>query len=1072
MKPILLTIAGLHSFREEQEIPFAELGSLGVFGIFGPTGSGKSSILDAMTLALYGTVVRAGRRTQGILNHAEKHVKVALTFSLGQGEACRVYRAERRYVRKDQLAVSNTHSRLIAINGEQEEVLADKDREVTEQVTALLGLREEDFTRAVVLPQGRFAEFLNLGGKERREMLQRLFSLEQYGNVLINKVNDRLRMAETGHLEVESEQKGLGDASPAAVTAAQTAQEAAAQAEATAVAAYEAAAKHLAEAQAVYNLQVELEKKQHELAAHRRQAQQVQDMTAGLELAEKAARAAEILAEFTGSQAEEQSAAQGKQQAKDRAAALSQFAKQLAAAYTAARDTRLQREPELITRHAKLEAAAGLEAEAGKLKQMADTVAEQQRVQQQAGKAAGQALDQQTGLNSKLTEEIKKLEDQLALASVSADRRAQLQACLHASHGLQQSILAAEKIKQSGVQRKQHCDQIQTAAKQAEINLRRAEQRLSEKEAAEAQAAQAQLSAATAQLDQLLAGEKQAAVLRLAQELLDGQPCPVCGSTHHPHLADTRQAAASSTAPVNFEQEIATAKQNIAALTRRLSDTANAVAAERQALDQVRTAAAALAQQAVTALAELDTVRSEYREAQSAVKTAAAQLIAALQQSGRTIPATASAEAALTHVAELNEYISKQDRLAESLQEQLAGLRKKQQVCQLEIARLQQLVQASEAGLAAISAQRDSLTSQLLAKQQELTAVTQGVPAGELLARNAQELETIRRQERLAQQQYEQAAAALAEAEQEKARAETRWQEVSKRREILAVRLAAKLSEEGFADIPALTAALMTEARQQECHRLITDYSQTEQRLTGQCEQFITALNGRTISPTDWEQSQVQAQEAAAVKTAATAQRIEADKEYRDIAAKHQRWSELEKQRLELKTQRDCLQALRNLLRGNVFVEFLAQEQMGLVARQASERLKQITQHRYALELGSDGSFLIRDDANGGVKRPVSTLSGGETFQTSLALALALSAQIQLKGQYPLEFFFLDEGFGSLDQQALDVAMSTLEKLHLERLTIGIISHVAELKQRLPRRLVVEPAEPAGRGSRVRMEEA
>ncbi|MGL5513788.1 MAG: AAA family ATPase, partial [Sporomusa sp.] len=85
MKPISLKIAGLHSFREEQEIPFEQLGELGVFGIFGPTGSGKSSILDAMTLALYGTVVRAGRRTQGILNHAEKQVKVSFVFSLGQG---------------------------------------------------------------------------------------------------------------------------------------------------------------------------------------------------------------------------------------------------------------------------------------------------------------------------------------------------------------------------------------------------------------------------------------------------------------------------------------------------------------------------------------------------------------------------------------------------------------------------------------------------------------------------------------------------------------------------------------------------------------------------------------------------------------------------------------------------------------------------------------------------------------------------------------------------------------------------------------------------------------------------
>jgi exonuclease SbcC len=118
----------------------------------------------------------------------------------------------------------------------------------------------------------------------------------------------------------------------------------------------------------------------------------------------------------------------------------------------------------------------------------------------------------------------------------------------------------------------------------------------------------------------------------------------------------------------------------------------------------------------------------------------------------------------------------------------------------------------------------------------------------------------------------------------------------------------------------------------------------------------------------------------------------------------------------------------------------------------------------------SSGGFVIRDDANGGVRRPVSTLSGGETFLTSLALALALSAQIQLSGQYPLEFFFLDEGFGTLDPELLETVVEALEKLHIDSLTVGIISHVPELKSRLPRKLIVESAEPGGRGSRVYME--
>ena len=117
------------------------------------------------------------------------------------------------------------------------------------------------------------------------------------------------------------------------------------------------------------------------------------------------------------------------------------------------------------------------------------------------------------------------------------------------------------------------------------------------------------------------------------------------------------------------------------------------------------------------------------------------------------------------------------------------------------------------------------------------------------------------------------------------------------------------------------------------------------------------------------------------------------------------------------------------------------------------------------MELASDGSFIIRDDDNAGTRRPVNTLSGGETFQTSLALALALSTQIQLKGQHPLEFFFLDEGFGSLDQDLLETVMASLERLPHERLTIGLISHVGALQQRMLRRLMVKSAEPNGRGT-------
>ncbi len=1069
MKPITLKIAGLHSFREEQEISFEQLSELGVFGIFGPTGSGKSSILDAMTLALYGTVVRAGRRTQGILNHAEKQLKVAFTFALGQGGERHSYRVERRYVRKDQLAVANSYSRLVVIADEQETVIADKDREVTDQITALLGLREEDFTRAVVLPQGKFADFLNLGGKERREMLQRLFSLEQYGNVLLNKVSDQYRDVEISYIEIESEQKGLGDASPAAVATAQSALTSARQAEALVLVQFKEIEQRYQEAAEVNNLQDDLAKKQLEQGAHRRHETQMSEMAAALALAEKAERAAMVMDEYVAAEQVEQTAAALKQQVVARVAQLTDESKFIGTAYTAAQQARMKREPELIERRTRLTGAVTLEAEVTKLAKEAAHVAKEQQDKQQAFQAANQTAKQKILRNESLADTIKKLDQQLVSATISAEQRQQVQTILAIAQSVKQNNILLDKVKAAGVARKQQYETSRNVASQAEEKLRKAEQKLSEREAAEAQAAEEQLRVAAAKLDQLLIGERQAAAIRLAGELAAGSPCPVCGAVNHPQPAN---AGHHSTVheQANFEQEITATREHIAKLTLQLTDASKKNAAERQIINEERAAVAALTQQAVSALAELDKIRAEYQETQTAVDAACRQLISALQTQG--ISGALSAEAALTQVDELYEFSRKQDELVEEMTIERNNYRQEQTACQEEIACLQHNIQIIQTDLATLTARLHSLEEQLAAKQQELFSVTDGISASQLLAQATQALELIRREEQQTQTAYEQAAEALAEVEQARAGVETRWQEAVKRRENLQVRHIAKLQEEGFVDSEAVKSALLPAVRQEEYRRLLSTYAENEQRLAAQCEQLTGKLKGRSVSKAEWEQCKQAIARAEADKSATTESRVEADKEYRDLTEKYQRWSKLEAKRLEHKERRDCLLALKTLLRGNVFIEFLAQEQMELVAWQASERLKDITQQRYALEMSSDGSFLIRDDANGGVKRPVGTLSGGETFQASLALALALSAQIQLKGKYPLEFFFLDEGFGSLDQQALEVAMATLEKLHIESLTIGIISHVDELKQRMPRRLLVEPPEPAGRGSRVRIEEA
>ena len=179
---------------------------------------------------------------------------------------------------------------------------------------------------------------------------------------------------------------------------------------------------------------------------------------------------------------------------------------------------------------------------------------------------------------------------------------------------------------------------------------------------------------------------------------------------------------------------------------------------------------------------------------------------------------------------------------------------------------------------------------------------------------------------------------------------------------------------------------------------------------------------------------------------------------------------ELLKVQKDTKHTLDILSDLDSVTGASRFVEFISTNQLKYIAIEASRRLSDITHGRYTLELDSNGEFVMRDDYTGGMRRSVDTLSGGETFLTSLSLALALSSHIQLKGKAPLEFFFLDEGFGTLDSELLETVMSSLEKLHSDRLCVGIISHVEEIKNRVPVKLVVTPAVPGVGGTKVEIE--
>ena len=158
----------------------------------------------------------------------------------------------------------------------------------------------------------------------------------------------------------------------------------------------------------------------------------------------------------------------------------------------------------------------------------------------------------------------------------------------------------------------------------------------------------------------------------------------------------------------------------------------------------------------------------------------------------------------------------------------------------------------------------------------------------------------------------------------------------------------------------------------------------------------------------------------------------------------------------KLDTRAENIRTMKSLFKASGFVNYVSSVYLQNLCNAANDRFFQLTRQQLSLEITEDNNFQVRDFLNGGKVRSVKTLSGGQTFQASLSLALALADNIQQITQSHQNFFFLDEGFGSLDKESLNIVFDTLKSLRKENRVVGVISHVEEMQQEIDAHLRVE----------------
>ncbi|MCM3171048.1 SMC family ATPase [Paenibacillus sp. MER 99-2] len=1137
MKPISLKVAGLQSYRDTQEIDFTVLTETGLFGIFGPTGSGKSSLLDAITLAMYGKVERAVNGTQGIMNHAEDALSVAFTFELSSAEGTRRFRVERRFKRNNEVSVSNTVSKFIETIDGEDHVLADKLAEVNRSVEDVIGLKMDDFTRAVVLPQGKFAEFLSLKGSERRQMLQRLFHLEKYGDQLAIKLSRRVKNNDMVHQSLVAEQQGLGNASKETLEETARLLQEAVRAAASSRKALEEATK---EAEQLGKIREWSQERQSRLEEQRKLNAQDARIVEGEERL-KQASAADVILPALQTMREAMAEHHLRQQLAETAHQQAIEHEKLSVLEAEkAEATRLQlseEEPKLMLRLEQLEQAKelqkerdGLREDASRLKQLLEQGQAEQTV-------VGQQLEKEQELQQRGRKRREELQESLKPNEVKADERRQLQFALELQHRMD---TAAEQLRQNKVELEASQQSATQGANKLEA-ITEEESRLSIKReqligqaaagfeallACEQDIGREQRMLAGAE-EQLRGAMREQELHRLSSalraELRDGEPCPVCGSAHHqlpaapagegPHADDadlellrslhaelqelrfglrqqlherrsllTQLGAAAGEAPSAAEAAPAAAEPEPAESPvhgRSPADWAARAAALREAARTLADAAAPLQAEAAAlqqAASGAQQRRMEAAAAQEAGRAGLAQAERKLAESEATATALRdrwvaelpdiAPEQAKALVQAMQERDARAEDIKERLNKSVTFLEEKQEIVQT----LQRKLVELDKQLIQWQTEWQGNSKQLAEKEERLRQWVGEQRVEDLIAAAQAQLNRLRTSATEAAQRYKEADIlkqesakkdviahqAAASAGEHLQQAQGRWKQL--------------LEQSPFTSEEAVMQAAIASEEAERLAAAIQQHREQERELASQLRELEQKLAGAEVSEEQWMACTEQLRQRRTEDEAALSAKARTERDLEDVQQRHVRWTELENKRVDVSREGELLSKLQSAFRGNAFVEYIAEEQLMQVSQAASQRLRFLTKQRYSLEVDSGGGFVICDDANGGVKRPVSTLSGGETFLTSLSLALALSAQIQLRGQYPLQFFFLDEGFGTLDPELLDTVITSLEKLHDDRLAVGVISHVPELRARLARKLVVIPASEAGGGSRVMLE--
>lgn len=1009
MRPLYLSMAAFGPYAGVQALDFGELKNRSFFLIHGPTGSGKTTILDAMCFALYGDTsgARDGKAMRSDYTDGSLLTEVVFDFAIGTDiyRVKRIPEQERPKKRGEGTTLKHAEAELYYLARPENSLIATGWSKVTEKIEELLGFKSAQFRQVVLLPQGDFRKLLTANSTERQEIMQTLFKTEQY-RYIEDKLKIKAQDLKRSFEELVKERDWVLQ-------------------EAAAAGRDELAARQEIDARVTDELNTELE-------------------TARLtmEKAQQALAAARVIeAKFAEKKAAEQALAE----LSVKAPVVETYRRDLAKTLKAA--GLLDAEKTLLSLANERQT---LEQEETRLQTALQAAAAAQLTAEK--RLAGEAARENE--RELAAQEVLQLNELTAKANDLAAALQTAELCRHQTCGAEKAKdLAVEKLNNAKTSydeySKQHKQQIEIAfqlsARQAGladlrrvINLRcsldevrvnclAAAKRLADEQLT-MNSREKTLCEAKDHLKELqdLWASGQAGLM--AATLVDGSPCPVCGSSHHPRPA-------KSAGPIPDEHQLKDQQQ----LVRQAELECEA---GRRILGELETDYKTLLNRQQHIEQELGPASAVSLSQLTAQEQAAAQSCKEAEEADRRVKKLDRL------ISELEEQIKTASEVAEQAEKSWQQAELKLRTAEAVANERLLAVPAEYRDPAALAnAQAKAAERQLQLKAAFEDAQTKLQAASQHKVKIQTALESVQANQNTVAQKHRNA-----EEDFGRRLIKAGFENVSDYRQAKKPEDYIRKLEDRLVKFDGELAA--AKDRAQRARREIEGIEQPDmeainQHLTACQAKYSTVLADYTARKTLVER---QAQWLTKL-TSIAAQSSEIEKSYGLIGR------------------------LAEVANGNnpfrlTFQRFVLGALLDDVATAANERLKTMSRGRYLLQRTMDrarknaagGLELEVFDSYTGAARGVSTLSGGETFLASLSLALGLADVVQsYAGGIHLDTILVDEGFGTLDPESLDFAIRALLDLQRGGRLVGIISHVPELKERIDARLEVVPTE---RGSK------